>query len=131
MDNLIKTKAKAGLRCCSCAPENIEDCHRMACPYAQDNECIAKMCKDAAKAISCYEWISVEEALPKDGEKSVLAVKQLKDGRRDICIARCIPDYEHYDPDTRQRVRSPYWVCGGNNNIIYWMPLPEIPEETC
>ena len=74
-------------------------------------------------------WIDVNERLPESGESNVLAVKQLKDGRRDICIARCIPDYEHYDPDTKQHVRSPYWVCGGNNNIIYWMPLPEIPEE--
>lgn len=73
-------------------------------------------------------WISVKDMLPED-DRTVLAVKQLKDGRRDICIARCIPDYEHYDPDTKQHVRSPYWVCGGNNNIIYWMPLPEIPEE--
>ena len=130
MDNLIRTKAKDGLRCCACAPDTLEDCERMQCPYRQDIECIVKMSEDAYKVFCYYDWISVEEALPANGETSVLAVKQLKDGRRDICIARCIPDYEHYDPDTRQHVRGPYWVCGGNNNIIYWMNLPEIPEVT-
>ena len=75
------------------------------------------------------KWISVKEALPENGETDVLAVKQLKDGRRSICIARCIPDYEHYDPDTMQKVRGPYWVCGGNNNILFWMPLPGMPGE--
>ena len=41
------------------------------------------------------EWISVKERLPEDDQVSVLAVKQLKDGRRDVCIARCIPDWEY------------------------------------
>ena len=74
------------------------------------------------------EWISVKDKLPED-QVTVLALKQLKDGRRDICLARCILECEHYDYEKRANVKSPYWVCGGNNNIIYWMPLPELPEE--
>ena len=75
-----------------------------------------------------HDWISVSDRLP-ENDKTVLAVKQLKDGRRDICLARCIPDYKLFDPDTMQNVRVPYWVCGGNNNILYWMPLPSMPKE--
>jgi hypothetical protein len=73
-------------------------------------------------------WIGVKDRLPED-DRAVLAVKQLKDGRRDMCLARCIPNYECYDVETRSIIKNPYWVCGGNNNIIYWMPLPEPPKE--
>ena len=72
------------------------------------------------------EWIRVEDRLPKDQE-TVLAVKQLKSGERSICLAYCIAKYEHYDPVTGETTVGPYWVCGGNNNIIRWMPLPEMP----
>lgn len=77
---------------------------------------------------SFHGWISVEDALPENDEP-VLAIKQLKDGRRDICIARCFPDHPQYDVATGDIVRRPYWVCGGNNNIVYWQKLPEMPEE--
>lgn len=73
------------------------------------------------------QWRSVNDELPEDG-KMVLAVKQLKDGRRDICLARCIRNYEHYDYKTKTTHIGPYWACGGNNNILFWMPLPKIPE---
>jgi len=72
-------------------------------------------------------WISVTDQLPENGQ-TVLAVKQLKSGQRDICIARFLADFECYDVETMQKVKRPYWVCGGNNNIIYWMPLPEMPS---
>lgn len=74
------------------------------------------------------EWRSVEEELPKDGE-TVLAVKELKSGVRDICLARCIRNYEYHDYRTKTTHIGPYWICSGNNNILFWMPLPEIPEE--
>lgn len=74
------------------------------------------------------EWISVKDRLPED-DRQVLAVKQLKSGLREICLARCVLEFEHYDPVTREKVVSPYWITGGNNNIICWMPLPEMPEE--
>ncbi len=62
--------------------------------------------------------------LPENGVP-VLAVKQLRNGSRDITIAIC---YRDYDIETGEYRYGPYWACGGNNNIIYWMPLPEIPE---
>lgn len=73
------------------------------------------------------EWISVSERLPQDGAP-VLAVKQLKNKRLEVCLASCIPDYEHYDYKTNKYVRAPYWVCGGNNNVLFWTPLPDLPE---
>lgn len=73
-------------------------------------------------------WIDVRDALP-DSEQRVLAVKQLKDGRRDICIAYCNLCWPHYNVKTREMEIGPYWVCGGNNNVIYWQPLPEMPED--
>ena len=53
------------------------------------------------------EWIDVNDRLPENGV-TVLAVKQLKGGGRNYTL--------------------PYWVCGGNNNIIAWRPLPPMPE---
>ena len=74
------------------------------------------------------EWHNAKIDLPKNAEL-VLAVKELKNGTRDICLARCFTDYEYYDPKTKLIMSMPKWVCGGNNNIIYWTPLPKIPEE--
>ena len=73
-------------------------------------------------------WISVKDRLPEEGVR-VLAVKKLKDGRRDLALATCIPEYKHHDYVTGEDIVEPYWVCGGNNNITHWMPLPEMPEE--
>ena len=84
--------------------------------------------KNDIESAPTYGWISVEDRLPENGE-TVLAVKQLKDGRRNICLAYCIREHEHFDVETETKVKSPYWVCGGNNKIIYWMPLPGLPEE--
>lgn len=74
------------------------------------------------------QWIPVSEQLP-ETNTNVLAVKELKSGQRQICIAYCIRNYESYDPVKNEKWIGPYWVCGGNNNIIYWMPLPEIPAK--
>ena len=94
------------------------------CLEAQTNYLEELKGKKLEKAV----WISVNDSLPED-QKVVLAVKQLKDGRRDMCLARCLLEFEHYEIETGTKVKRPYWVCGGNNNIIYWMPLPEMPEE--
>lgn len=72
------------------------------------------------------QWISSAAQLPEDGV-DVLAVKELKSGQRDICIARCMRNFEYYDVESGEKRTKPYWVCGGNNNILYWMPLPEMP----
>lgn len=74
------------------------------------------------------EWIKASEQLPPD-ESVVLAVKELRNGTRDVCLARCQRGYKFYDPETRRSWTGPYWTCGGNNNIIYWMPLPAMPEK--
>lgn len=73
------------------------------------------------------KWRSVKDELPNDGV-TVLAVKELKSGRRDICLAHCIREYEYYDYTEKKQKKEPYWCCGGNNNILYWMPLPTFPE---
>lgn len=73
-------------------------------------------------------WIRPSDQLPANGE-AVLAVKQLRNGTKDICIARCIHDYKYMDVVTKEYRTGPYWACGGNNNIILWMPMPKIPEE--
>lgn len=74
------------------------------------------------------EWRNAAQEQPENGVL-VLAVKQLKSGRRDYCLASCQQNYEFYDTARKELVKGPYWTCGGNNNIIYWMPLPEIPEK--
>ena len=102
--------------------------HELA--YQEVQDAIKEAAKKDFIAIAKADngWISVKDRLPED-DRTVLAVKQLKDGRRDMCLARCIPNYECYDVETRSIIKKPYWVCGGNNNIIYWMPLPEQPKE--
>ena len=72
-------------------------------------------------------WMDAKTDLPEDNVP-VLAVKQLRNGSRVICIAFCKKGYKFYNPDTHDYYIAPYWTCGGNNNILYWMPLPEIPE---
>ncbi len=73
-------------------------------------------------------WIKCSERLP-DTDRNVLAVKELKSGHRDICIARCIPTYPKYHHETKTYTEEPYWVCGGNNHVICWAELPEMPAE--
>ena len=36
---------------------------------------------------------------------------------------------QHHDYVTGEDIVEPYWVCGGNNNVIFWQPLPEIPAK--
>lgn len=73
-------------------------------------------------------WHDAKLDLPKNHEQ-VLVVKQLKNRERSISIGYCIPEYTRHDYVTGQDVTEPYWVCSGNNNIIYWMPLPKMPKE--
>lgn len=93
---------------------------------------IVKISPEAIKIIidmlKGQDWISVKDRLPEEGVR-VLAVKKLKDGRRDLALATCILEYKHHDYVTGEDIVEPYWVCGGNNNITHWMPLPEMPEE--
>lgn len=80
------------------------------------------------KRISMTEkWIDAKEELPMTSE-IVLAVKQLKNGTRSVCLARCFRDYKFANPVTKECWTAPYWNCGGNNNVIYWMYIPSIPE---
>lgn len=72
-------------------------------------------------------WFDARVDLPENGEK-VLAVKELKNGRRELCFASCIREYERYDYVRKETVKGPYWTTGGgNNNVVFWRPLPEIP----
>lgn len=74
-------------------------------------------------------WIDVRHLLPDEDER-VLAVKELKNGRREITIASCIPNYQYRNKWTGEIKTAPYWICiGTNRNIIYWMPLPKLPGE--
>lgn len=74
-------------------------------------------------------WFNAAIELPED-KKIVLAVKELKNGRREICLAHCIREYTYRDYHTGEDKTEPYWVTGGGNrNVIYWMNLPKIPEK--
>ena len=60
-------------------------------------------------------WHDAQLDPPKDG-KQVLCVKENRKGDRSLCFGSL-----H---------RGAGWVTGGGcNNVIYWMPLPEIPEK--
>ena len=73
-------------------------------------------------------WINAELEQPKNND-TVLCVKQLLNGRREICLGRWHADLQEYDYKIMRVVRQGRWVTGGgNNNVLYWMPLPKIPE---
>lgn len=79
------------------------------------------------------EWISVYDRLP-ETEDEVLVVKAMKNGRRQVGLGYCISDYQYQylDPVTgamKMSSKGPYWVCHGSNNVVYWMPVPELPKE--
>ena len=60
-------------------------------------------------------WVSVEDAVPKDGQE---AVALCMDGTKDVIT---------YDAE-----RGAWWGCEGwwpTSYITHWMPLPEPPEE--
>ena len=73
-------------------------------------------------------WINVKDQLP-ENQDTVLIVKQLKSGQRQIGLGYCIREYAHHDYVTGENRIEPYWVCVGNNNVIFWMPLPEMPPK--
>ena len=63
-------------------------------------------------------WRKADVDVPRDGLQ-VLCIKELKNGSRTMCIGSHYTDYKYNDG----------WVTsGGNNNVICWMTLPEIPE---
>ena len=63
-------------------------------------------------------WRNAKKDFPRDGVQ-VLCIKELKDGSRRMCFGTHWQDRQ-YDNG---------WVTrGGNNNVILWMTLPEIPE---
>ena len=60
------------------------------------------------KRISMTErWIDAKKELPLTSEV-VLAVKQLKNGTRSICMARCLRDYKYANPVTHECWTGPY-----------------------
>ena len=63
-------------------------------------------------------WKNARKDFPRDGQQ-VLCIKELKNGSRTMCFGSHWMDRQ-YDNG---------WVTGGgNNNVILWMTLPEIPE---
>ena len=108
--------------------EKMKDCGFSTAQELMANAFCFAALKSESLAPTIGGWISVKDRLPEEGVR-VLAVKKLKDGRRDLALATCIPEYKHHDYVTGEDVVEPYWVCGGNNNITHWMPLPEMPEE--
>jgi len=70
------------------------------------------------KLIGSVKWISVKDRLPEDGEPILIVVNDLKSEpvQADVC---------YYDGDEA-------WLDSGYNfgsDVIYWMPLPEPPEQ--
>jgi len=71
------------------------------------------------KAMVCVNWHDAKLDPPPDGQ-TVLCVKQNKKGLKDYCFGRRYSDQKQYNDG---------WTTGGGcNNVIFWMPLPDIPE---
>ena len=61
---------------------------------------------------SASQWIPCSERLPETEDK-VLCCTATKKGIKSIVIGYYMADMK-------------YWACGMNNNVIAWMPLPEV-----
>lgn len=67
-------------------------------------------------------WHNPVFDLPPAGER-VLCVKLPKNGNKDLCFGAWYPPSDLYPEG--------HWTTSGScNNVIYWMPLPGIPEES-
>lgn len=149
---LIRERIIEALECC----EDLHRAGRwavgcIACPYVDGQyveKCDLELLKDAAAllkedvknmdvpdkkdgevgmSVKNGVWHNAALELPPNHEQ-VLIVKKLKSGVLQIGLGYCIPDYHYHDYYTDTDRVGPYWVCGGNNNVVYWMPLPKIPE---
>ena len=66
-------------------------------------------------------WHNVKTDPPTPGVR-VLCVKLPKNGHKDLCFGAWYEPSDIYPEGN--------WVTSGScNNVIYWMPLPKIPEE--
>lgn len=70
------------------------------------------------------EWISVKERLPEDGESILMIVSGKPKDNITLIGVYAIGDYS--DDEGWIVDEYPEWE---NPNVIYWMPLPEPPDE--
>ena len=84
--------------------------------------CTAGMTKGWMKvSLKNGVWHKADIDKPKMGER-VICVKETKSGTRALCFGAWFDKTEYYPEG--------HWVTGGgNNNVIYWMPAPKIPED--
>ena len=81
------------------------------------SKCMALLKENEPQNVMAWRNAKIDK--PESGDV-VLAVKENKAGRRSICLATWYKDRDWADG----------WVTtGGNNNVIYWTPLPKIPEK--
>ena len=73
-------------------------------------------------------WVDANKEVP-DTNRTVIVAKRLKNGRIEEGLGRYEQDATAYNPATGRNENRPTWVCAGNNNVIAWCELPELPEE--
>ena len=71
------------------------------------------------QAIVCMSWHDAKLDPPPCSDR-VLCVKLPKNGNKDLCFGAWYPPDDLYPEG--------HWTTSGScNNVIFWMPLPEIP----
>ena len=80
--------------------------------------------------VKCGVWWNAKITQPETADY-VICIKQLKNGRQEMCLGSFNRDALQWDPEKRDFVKGPgIWrTNGGNNNVIWWTELPEMPEE--
>lgn len=118
--------AKKGMECCINSTGYFDPCER--CPYEKHTEGCKAMLKDLADYIRGLEarardWISVIEDDPPEGSY-VLAVGDAED---DVPAVAYIEGGKWLEVDTPYEETEVHerWRGGA----MFWMPLPEPPEE--
>ena len=94
-------------------------CPAKDCPYSEYAlTCKYQLMRDTLELLEggrgwTMVWTMVTEKLPKAGEY-VLCCTETKAGQKNII---------------RGYWADGMWRCGMNNNVIAWMPLPDLPRE--
>lgn len=123
--SMMRKHVEEALSVCKYDPT---DCQATDCPYygkveTTEMDCIKHLMNDCRRLAAMTEegWHNAKIDPPEYGVE-VLCVKETKAKARSICFGTCWNNYAGIEGDR--------WVTsGGCNNVLYWMPLPNMPTE--
>lgn len=96
------------------------ECRMYGCKYLQTT-CLTCGRLVCTKTLPTFEWISVQERLPSNGEELLMSYNNL-------VMGGMFSNGKFYHPSNCAHVKG-YCHCIEQEGITHWMPLPSPPEE--